>query len=49
VVRLAGAPEAYHTSGLYFDRFKVAEPPPDAANDADAARLWDVLAAQTKA
>ncbi len=47
VVRLAGAPDAGHTSGLYFDRFKAVEPAPAATNDADAARLWDIISAQT--
>jgi retinol dehydrogenase-12 len=49
VVRLAGALEAGHTSGLYFDRFNAVDPSPAATNDADATRLWEILAAQTNA
>ena len=46
VVRLAGARDASHTSGLYFDRFKAVDPSSAATNDADAARLWEVVAEQ---
>jgi NAD(P)-dependent dehydrogenase (short-subunit alcohol dehydrogenase family) len=49
VVRLAGAPDTAHTSGLYFERFKAIDPSPEAMNDADGDRLWNIVAAETAA
>ncbi len=48
VVRLAGARDPGHTSGLYFDRFKAVEPAGAATSEADAARLWNIVAELTK-
>jgi hypothetical protein len=47
VVRLAAAPELDGVTGRYFDKLREAAPAPAAANDADAARLWDIAAAAT--
>lgn len=49
VVRLAGARDEGRTSGLYFDHFEVVDPSPAATNAADAARLWEIVEAQTVA
>ena len=43
VVRLASAPEIEGVSGRYFDREREVAPAPAAGNDADAARLWDLV------
>jgi NAD(P)-dependent dehydrogenase (short-subunit alcohol dehydrogenase family) len=42
VVRLAAAPELDGVTGRYFDKLREAIPAPAAANDADAARLWEI-------
>jgi NAD(P)-dependent dehydrogenase (short-subunit alcohol dehydrogenase family) len=42
VVRLAAAPELDGVTGRYFNKFREAIPAPAAANDADAARLWEI-------
>ncbi len=47
VVRLASDPKLAGVTGRYFSRFREAAPTRAAANDADAARLWEVAAQAT--
>ncbi len=47
VTRLASDPGLDGVTGRFFSRFREAAPTAAASNDADAARLWDVAAAQT--
>ena len=42
VVRLASGPGLDGPSGRYFHRYREASPSPAGANDADAARLWEI-------
>ena len=49
VVRLAAAPELDGVTGRYFDKLREATPAPPAANDADAARLWQIAEKATAA
>jgi NAD(P)-dependent dehydrogenase (short-subunit alcohol dehydrogenase family) len=42
VIRLAADPGLGAISGRYFNRMREAEPAPQAMNDADAARLWEI-------
>jgi NAD(P)-dependent dehydrogenase (short-subunit alcohol dehydrogenase family) len=44
IIYLASSPEVERLTGLYFDKSKAATPSPEAQNDADAKRLWDVSA-----
>ena len=46
-VRLVSDPALHGVSGRYFKRFRAAAPSAEGANDAAAARLWDVAARAT--
>ena len=49
LVMLATEPRLAGTTGKYFDKTKEAPPSAAARNDADAARLYELLAAETSA
>jgi len=44
IIYLASSPEVERLTGLYFDKCKAVAASPEAQNDADAKRLWDVSA-----
>lgn len=46
-MRLASDPALAGVTGRYFSRFRETSPTRAAANDTDAARLWEVAAQAT--
>jgi NAD(P)-dependent dehydrogenase (short-subunit alcohol dehydrogenase family) len=44
IIYLASSPEVERLTGLYFDKCKPVTASPEAQNDTDAKRLWDVSA-----
>jgi len=48
VVRLASSPDLDGVTGRYFNKLREADPAPAAANDADAARLWEIAEKATE-